>query len=199
MQIVHIEPDVFTRSLVSRAFPNYRGNKFKLAVSDSPINCASYWDGGSRSFYVFANLATGEVSNAVPAQSAFDRPVQGLDAVTLPEGFACLQHSIFCGKDTGITIFIPSANAGKFLPAQVELTRFENIVLAYTRSLKSSYAGQSNYRFSEAHSQTGISLHEWSEAKTVLISRGLLNKQGALTISGKNAAKGDLYQFRKAS
>ncbi len=199
MQTVHIEPDVFIRLMVSRAFPNYNGNKFKLAVSDSPLNCASYWDGGSRSFFVFANLATGEVSNSCPVQSAFDRPIAGLDAVSLPDGFACLEHTISCGKDSGITIHIHSANAGKFLPAQVELTRFENIVLAYTRCLKSSYAGQSNYRFREANRETGISVYDWETSKANLITRGFLNKQGALTISGKNAAKGDLYQFRQAS
>ena len=199
MNIIHIEPDALVRSLVSRAFPAYTGNKFKLAVSDSPINCASYWDGGSRSYFVFANLATGETSSEVPAQSAFARPVAGLDAVSLPDGFVCLEHSIFCGKDSGITIHIRTSNAAKMLPAQVDLTRFENIVLAYTRCLKSSYAGVSNYRYHEAHAQTGITSEEWDATKASLIARGLLNKAGALTVAGRNAAKGDLYQFRKAS
>ncbi len=199
MQVIHIEPDVFIRLMVSRAFPNYKGKQFKLAVSDSPINCASYWEGGSRSFFVFANLATGEVSNSVPAQSAFDRPVSGLDAVSLPDGFVCLEHTISCGKDCGITIHIRTSNAAPLLPAQVELSKQENIVLAYTRCLKSSYNGIPSYRFHEAHLETGISQTEWDVAKATLIDRGLMTKQGALTVAGRNAAKGDLYQFRKAS
>ena len=130
MQIIYIEPDAHVRALVSRAFPSYTGKQFKLAISDSPINCASYWDSGNRSYFAFANLATGETSSTVPAQSAFDRPVAGLDAVSLPDGFACIEHN-FSGVRQSITIHIRTSNAAPLLPAQVELSRFENIVLAY--------------------------------------------------------------------
>jgi hypothetical protein len=119
MARVKINPDAFIRSLVSRAYPSYNGRKFRLDVSDSPINCASYWDGGSRDYFVFANLATGEVSQQLPAQSAFDKPIRGIQDVTLPLGFVCLEHSIFCGKDIGITIHVLPENAAKFLPETV--------------------------------------------------------------------------------
>lgn len=198
MQTIDIEPDAHVRALVSRAFPSYTGKQFKLAISDSPINCASYWDSGNRSYFAFANLATGETSATVPAQSAFDRPVAGLDAVSLPDGFACIEHN-FSGVRQSITIHIRTSNAAKMLPAQVELSRLENIVLAYTRCLKSSYAGIPNYRFHEAHEQTGIKQVEWDLTKASLIDRGLLTKQGALTVAGRNAAKGDLYAFRKSA
>lgn len=111
-----IKPDVFIKTLVSKAYPEYRGRKFFLQVTDAPIDCASYWDGGSRDYFTFANLSTGEVSQAAPAQSGFDRPVSGLDSVLIPENFACIKHSFFCGKDTGITIYIRTSNAAKFLP-----------------------------------------------------------------------------------
>lgn len=197
MQILHIEPDSFIRSLVARAYPQYKGNKFKLYVSEGPIDCRSCWDGGSRDYFAFANLATGEVTETMPAQSAFDRPVAGLEAVVIPPGFACLEHSIFCGVDAGITIWIRPENAAKLIPAKVELTREENIVLVATRSLKSSYGGLSNYRFHEAHSETGITREAWESAKQSCMDKGLLNKAGALTVQGRNAAgTGQLYQFR---
>jgi hypothetical protein len=116
MASVRVSPDEFIRKIVSRAYPSYRGRKFRLNVSDSPINCASYWDGGSRDYFCFANLATGEVSQQLPAQSAFDRPIRGIQDVTLPPGFVCVEHSIFCGKDIGITIHVLPENAAKFLP-----------------------------------------------------------------------------------
>src|ERR1700692_2461508 len=97
-----ISPDAFIKTLVSKAYPSYRGRKYRLTVSDSPINCASYWDGGSRDYFVFASLATGEVSSQVPAQSAFDKQISGVQDVRLPAGFVCIEHSIFCGKDSGI-------------------------------------------------------------------------------------------------
>ena len=116
MQSSRINPDEFIRSLVSRAYPSYRGRKYRLRVSDAPINCASYWDGGSRDYFCFANLATGEVSSQVPAQSAFDKPISGAQDVRLPSGFVCIEHSIFCGKDIGITIHVLPENAARLLP-----------------------------------------------------------------------------------
>src|ERR1035437_1481520 len=94
-----INPDAFIKSLVSKAYPSYRGRKYRLEVSDYPLDVRSYWDGGSKDTFRFANLATGEVSAQVPTQSAFDPKIQGADAVTLPVGFVCIEHSIFCGKD----------------------------------------------------------------------------------------------------
>ena len=58
------------------------------------------------------------MSSQVPAQSAFDKPLSGVKEVTLPLGFACIKHSIFCGRDTGITIIVRPENAAKFLPAE---------------------------------------------------------------------------------
>lgn len=117
MSALKVNPDQFIRSLISRAYPSYRGRKYRLRVSDAPINCASYWDSGSKSYFCFANLATGEVSSQVPVQSAYDKPISGVQEVHLPLGFVCLEHSFFCGKDSGITIHVLPENAAKFLPA----------------------------------------------------------------------------------
>jgi hypothetical protein len=100
---------------------------------------------------------------------------------------ACVEHSIFCGKDMGLTIHIHPANANRLLPAPVELTWAERTVLLATMSWKSSYAGVSNYRFVEAQRTCGITLPEWENAKQSLIARKLLNKAGAVTVDGRNA------------
>lgn len=114
---VKIKPDTFIKSLVSKAYPNYSGRKFRLQVSEDSLDVRSYWDEGSREYFTFANLATGEVSSAVPAQSAYDRKISGADSVELPTGFACIKHAIFCGHDTGITIIVRPENAAKLLTA----------------------------------------------------------------------------------
>lgn len=197
---IYIESDPTVRSIVAATFPDYRGRKFRLSISESPLNVRSCWDGGSRSYYRFLNLATLQASAEVPAQSAFDRPIAGADAVVLTDGFACVEHSIFCGKDAGITIHIRPANSARFLPAPVELTRAQHIVLVATRSLKSSYQGISNYRFVEAHRETGISSEQWETAKSELMARGLLDSRGALTVAGRNAGGHDsLYSLRGQS
>lgn len=198
-QTIYIDrPDDFLRRIAFATFPDYTGRKLKLSVSDAPVNCASYWEGGSRSYFRFLNLSTLAVSDEVPAQSAFDTPVRGLDSVQLPPGFACIEHSIFCGKDTGLTVHIRPENAARLLPAKQEVSRQERIVLTATRSFKNSYAGQSNYRFQEANRETGITAQEWETAKVSLSSKGLLDARGAITATGKNACGTEqLYQLRQ--
>lgn len=198
-EIIHIEGnDETMRRIASAAFPEYSGRKFKIMVSDSPINCASYWDGGSRDYFRFLNLETMQVSAVVPAQSAFDKPIQGIDNVTLPLGFACVEHSIFCGKDAGITVHIRPENAAKFLPEPQAVTLNEEIVLQYTRALKNTYQGVSNYRFIEANRDMGIPASEWESAKSALISRGLLDARGAITVAGRNIKTRGDWELRKA-
>jgi hypothetical protein len=199
MPTIHLtgkEPGV--AELVRAAFPNYTGRKFRLEVSDHPINLASYWDGGSRDYFVLISLATLRHVD-IPAQSAFDPQVRGLDKVTLPDGVACIEHSIFCGKDSGITIHVSPSNATPLLPtATDELTREERIVLSSTRSHKASYAGDSNIRFHEAQRVTGITQDSWTAAKASCQAKRLLNAAGALTIDGKNAIGWtDLHSLRE--
>lgn len=198
--IYHIEADVHVRKLVQATFPEYSGRKFKLHVSDAPISCASYWDGGSRSYFRFVKLDTLETSVECPAQSAFDRKIAGIDCILLPPGIACIEHSIFMGKDNGIIIHIPPESAAHLLPAPIVLTQCEKIVLVATRGLKSSYNGVKDYRYCEAHIQTGIFKDEWDEARASLINRGLLDTRGAITPKGCNAISNEhsMYQLKIA-
>jgi hypothetical protein len=179
------EPEV--AAIVRATFPEYAGRKVCIQILDGPIDVRSYWSEGSRSYFRFLHLDTGTVSAEVPAQSAFDPPIRNAGSVTVPDGVACVEHSIFCGTDSGITIHIPASNAPKYLPPTLELSRWERIVLAATRSLKSSYNGIPDYRLHEAQQETGITRDAWQMAKDALIVKGLLNKAGAITVTGKNA------------
>jgi len=118
-QSFDVYKDRDTRELALKAFPEYRGRKVKLEVQSYPLNCASYWSGGSRSYFRFVRLSDGAVSRQMPAQSAFDKPVSGIDSVELPEGIACIEHIIFCGKDLGLRIHVNPANVAKLLPASL--------------------------------------------------------------------------------
>ena len=93
------------KRILAATFPEYRGRKIRLSVSDRPLDVRSCWDGGSRSYFTFVRLDTFVVME-MPAQSAFDKRVTGADAVTLPPGCACVEHIYFCGKDLGITIHV---------------------------------------------------------------------------------------------
>jgi hypothetical protein len=168
------------------AYPGYTGKKFQIKVLESTIDVRSYWDGGSRDYYTFVRLDTMAVM-PIPQQSAFDKQVVGADSVQLIPGMVCVKHSIFCGKDMGLTIYVHPDNAPRLLPAKTDLSDDEKIVLTYTCHLKSSYGGISNFRFHEAHREKKITLEAWEAAKASLIVKGLLDKRGAVTIDGRNA------------
>jgi hypothetical protein len=107
--------DSLVKRILQATYPSYRGRKITLVAQSYPLNVKSYWDGGSRSFFMFLRLDTFQAV-AMPAQSAYDAQGRGADSVTLPEGIACVEHCIFCGKDTGIRIHVNPANITKLLP-----------------------------------------------------------------------------------
>lgn len=111
--------DPTVRSIISAAFPDYRGRKVLIVPCTRPLDVRSYWSGGTRSYFVFVNLATISRENPstleVPQQSAFDRRVPGAEAVELRPGFVCVEHVIFCGHDLGLRIHAHPDNLVKLL------------------------------------------------------------------------------------
>lgn len=165
----------------------YTGRKIKLNVTDKVRMLGTYWDGGSRSTYHGINLATMasvDLPHFNPPQ--FGGPSSPPE-IELKDNLAIVEWSVFCGKDTGLTINIQASNAAPLLPKPVELTDDELIVLSYTARLKSSYGGVSNYRFVQASRDGKITLDRWNASKVILGNRGLLDKRGAITNEGRNA------------
>lgn len=119
MSNTKIKIDAQVRQILTDCFPDYRGRKVSIHAQSAPLNLASYWDGGSRDFFVLYSL-TERCTLKVPPQSMFDRKVPGVERVTLPDGIVCVEHSIFCGKDIGITIHVNPANLAGLLPATTE-------------------------------------------------------------------------------
>ena len=95
------------KEICNAAFPSYNGRMYKLRTQET-IDVRSYWDGGSRDYYTFVRLSDMSAV-AIPQQSAFDKQIPGADNVKLADGIACVQHTIFCGKDMGLTIIVNPA------------------------------------------------------------------------------------------
>jgi hypothetical protein len=108
------------KAVALAAFPDYKGRKFFLELQKYPIDVCSYWGGGSRDYFNFVRLDNLKVFGEVPQQSAYDKPIQGADKVELPPGLACVCHSYFCGKDTGLTVYINPVDNQKYLPVPEE-------------------------------------------------------------------------------
>lgn len=185
----HVQkPDSKMRQIAGECF-GYTGNTFKLSTA-YPHNLRSYWDGGSRSYYAFYSLVNGKCSVVESNHPLFEagKPYY---LEKLPERVLLVEHSIFCGKDHGITIYANESDLAPMLPAPTdELTEAEKIVLTFTKCFKASYGGNSNVRYTEAKRVHGITGAAWQTAKTDLIEKGLLNKVGAITAAGRNAIEG---------
>jgi hypothetical protein len=189
MQTIHIsKPDPFYTAIVAITFPAYNGKKFRLEVhaGDFRMNLNSYWDGGSRNSFRLLELATMK-SVGIPQNGTMFDGGRDYRDVLIPAGIAVVVHSVSCGKDAGITIHISEANATKLLPPMdTGITDNEKIVLAFTARYKNSYAGASNCRYKEASRVYPIGLSAWESAKDSCITKGLLNKAGAITPEGRN-------------
>lgn len=184
------------QEIARAAFPDYNGKKFSVAAFQGPMDLASNWSGGSRTFYAVINLNTKKAAEVPQSGTMFDKETYRM--TTLPPNMAVVAHQISMGKDIGITIYVNPENLSKMLPAPDEVAWAEKVVLSATRSLKSSYAGIKDYRFREALRDTGITRVEWDEAKASLIQKGMLNNAGAITDKGKNAIGWtDLYKLKR--
>lgn len=200
LDTIHLDPNQVPAVL--RA--GYDGKKFKAHVVES-VTIPSYagnWNGGSRDTYRLVELATGREMPASDNNGApWDRSRKDREIILQP-GFAVVEHSIFCGKDMGLTFYVHPDNAAKLLPApSAELTPYEKTVLEATCGKKSSYNGQDRYdmarddcRYSSYRKSYGLTESEafptreqWELAKDSLIAKGLLNKAGAVTVAGRNA------------
>jgi hypothetical protein len=175
---------------------------FKAIVTEKvtvPMT-AGLWDGGTRETYRLVDLATGD---EMPASDDFAPPDNSRKdrEIVLKPGYAVIRHSVFCGKDTGLTFYVHPSNAAAMLPASVELPGFEKMVLEATCALKASYGGRDRYEMAKDNSrwehyraEYGLAdgaafptRAQWDEAKASLIAKGLLNKAGAVTVKGRNA------------
>lgn len=179
------KPDGKIREIVGTAFPDYKGRKFSISTV-VPNRIDSFWDGGSRTYYVFYELATGKAFNVHSNHPMFERGNPNY-IEKLPRGILLIAHKIFCGKDMGITIYANSEDLAPMLPAPMEIDDQMKVVLKYTKTFKNTYGGRKHIRFHEAHCETGISRVGWLEAKERCIAKGLLAKNGSITPSGRNA------------
>lgn len=178
--------------VVKAAFPDYNGNKIQSDVRDSVEMYNTQWDSGSKRDYVIIQLST------MRAINLGDCPHGMIDnrTIKIERGYLVVTRQ-YSGTNIYIYIYHHPEDITPSLTVKEELSKNEKIVLSATRGYKSSYAGNSDYRFYEANRQTKILRNEWNVAKESMIQKGYLNKAGAITISGKNIIGNvDLYQLK---
>lgn len=93
------------KKVIKATFPNYRGRKVFFSTDIPNYELRSYWDGGSRDYYVFFQPATGKTWNLGSNHPFFEANKPAPLAEAMPENVCLVRHTIFCGKDCGITIY----------------------------------------------------------------------------------------------
>lgn len=102
------------RPIIAACYPEWKGRKLSVEASTS-YQMSNYWDGGSRNYVVAYDLTTGKVAESMPLAGNPFRD-QAHARVEIPEGVLLVEHSIFCGRDAGVTIYANPANMPRLLP-----------------------------------------------------------------------------------
>ncbi len=194
MKIYSQAPEL--KQIAIAAFPAYSGSKFSVDTQ-APSRLNSCWSGGSRDYYALIELSTLRSIPVPENGTPFSNGGQIFTLTSLPLNVALVRHTIFCGKDLGITVFVSPENMNRFaLPEPIELTLAQKIVLVCTRERKSSYNGRNRQQM--ALDDCGLPMIEWDQAKAELIAKGLLKSNGAISDDGRNAASGQpqLYSLK---
>lgn len=98
-------------AIVINTFPDYRGRKIRIQPTDTVTLCDLNWSGGSRSQYRTCTIAGDVIGSADRYNMAAPWAHQAEGAsVPIPQGAVVVRHSIFCGKDTGLTIYVNPAD-----------------------------------------------------------------------------------------
>ena len=172
-------------ALLLRAFPAYTGRKFAAVVCEAVSLHDAYWSGGSRSTYRALELATGRTCD--PVSFVLNPPQFGGAAravtVPLPSGWVIVQHSIFCGKDAGLTFHIRAENAAPLLPGPVALGALSRAALVV---LHVSCSYKAFARRDEA-ARLGVRGAGYDSGLAECKAVGLVNAAGAVTVRGDNA------------
>lgn len=168
-----------------KAFPSYSGKQFKVTAFTGPMTLDSTWSGGSRDYWAIVQMNGAKRFQVPENGNPFLNGGKTFKCGRLPNGIALVRHTIFSGKDLGLEIYVNPENLNRLaLPQPAEITLGQKIVLAYTRSRKSSYNGRN--RAEMALDESGFPLDQWEEAKAECIAKGWLNKAGAITNEGRN-------------
>lgn len=186
--------DAMAKKLAHASFPDYNGRKFQVRIvpERTPISVHSYWDGGSREYYVALNLLTYKAME-IPENGGMNSSKK-LAPISITENFCLVEHSIYMGKDMGLTFIICEKNATALLPSKDNLDKKERGVLLVLRSYKPAFRR-------EYARQLGISAQEYDQIVANLKVKQYVGPTGGITPKGRNSIADirDIYQLKNES
>lgn len=97
--------------IIKASFPEYKGRKIQLELTDKVTFSDTNWGGGSRNRY--AAIAHDGRTDRLDFSgiAPWRNPIEGR-TIDLPPGVLIVEHTIFCGKDCGLRLYLNPASAG---------------------------------------------------------------------------------------
>ena len=98
--------DQRVKQIIHDCFPEYKGRKIRL-TDHMPSNISSWWDGGTRTYFVFYQPSTRKTFQVHSNHPYFEASQpSSFNPDLLQDDVLLISHTIFCGKDIGITIHV---------------------------------------------------------------------------------------------
>ena len=101
------------KPILAATFPGYKGRTITVEFKPTVTFWNTNWSGGSKNSYVAVSSDGRSAKLNVPAP--WVNIAEG-QTVELPQYALIVEHSHFCGKDVGITIYAHPAHLPKWLP-----------------------------------------------------------------------------------
>jgi hypothetical protein len=105
------------RAIIDATYPEYKGRKIHLIPTNSVVFNGLNWCEGSRNTYRTCTI-DGDQLNGAGRFNACPPWANALEGKTLPlpPGHVCVEHTIFCGKDLGLRIYVNITDMPKWFP-----------------------------------------------------------------------------------
>ncbi len=178
-----------------RTLHGYAGRKFQAEITDSVQPANMNWSGGTRYRYLAFHPASGEQREIIDRRP-WPQSESACPIIPIEQGWIIVQHSTFCGKDHGLTFYV-RPDMATALPAPVDDDPEDVAILCVaTATLKNSYGGRKEIRFTEAARVTGITRERWDAAMADALALGYVRKNGSITPNGRNVAERNRNKYR---
>lgn len=92
------------RKALAASFPTYTGRKLRVEAYRGPRTFDLYWSGGTRDELVLLDAQRGPANLVVSGAPWGNRAAY--EPIDQPAGTVLAVHTIFCGRDAGVTFIV---------------------------------------------------------------------------------------------
>lgn len=103
------------KQIIAATFPEYKKRKVRITPVESVTFHDVNWCDGSRNVYKACTIAGESGKNPNMGKNApWCNPFEGA-TVNIPEGYAVVKQSVFCGEEMPLTVYVNPASMPKLI------------------------------------------------------------------------------------